>query len=98
MDALRGGALAPTRAGTYDPLVTDAAKKLLEEALKLPPDERALLGAEILDSVHDEPPEEVEAAWRDEIKRRIAEIESGQVELLDGEAVLRELRAKYQRG
>ncbi|MCC6877381.1 MAG: addiction module protein [Sandaracinaceae bacterium] len=43
------------------------------------------------------PAESIEAAWREEVARRLREIESGEVELLDAEAVLSALRAKYSR-
>lgn len=37
----------------------------------------------------------VEAAWDTEIRRRIAEIDSGEAVLFDGEEVMREMREKY---
>ena len=77
--------------------MSEAAKKLLEEALRLPAAERSRLGARLLESVHDEPAEVVETAWREEIQRRLEDVEEGRVELLDGDVVLRELRAKYPR-
>jgi hypothetical protein len=38
---------------------------------------------------------DVEAAWDTEIKRRIAEIDNGEVELLDFDEVMDEIREKY---
>jgi putative addiction module component (TIGR02574 family) len=77
----------------------DRARRLLEEALALPLEERAVLVLELEASLHEayEPPEQVEAAWREEIARRLQEIEAGTAELFDGETVLRELRARYPR-
>jgi len=37
----------------------------------------------------------VEAAWDTEIRRRIKEIENGEVECIDGEQVMREMREKF---
>ena len=37
---------------------------------------------------------EVDAAWRSEIRRRIDDIESGKVELLDADEVHAQIRAK----
>jgi len=37
---------------------------------------------------------EVDAAWRSEIRRRIDDIESGKVELLDADEVYAQIRAK----
>jgi hypothetical protein len=38
---------------------------------------------------------EIDAAWKDEIVRRVQSIEDGTAVLLDGEAVMRELKSKY---
>ena len=38
--------------------------------------------------------EEVDAAWRSELRRRIDDIESGKVELLDADEVHAQIRAK----
>lgn len=55
------------------------AADLLNRALTLPREERESLARELIASL-DEPfddPAEVEAAWRAEIERRVAEIEDG---------------------
>lgn len=68
--------------------------QLEQEAAKLSPTERAAL-IERLHSL-DEPQEpEIEAAWDAEISRRILEVESGDVQLLDGPGVIAELRKKH---
>lgn len=43
---------------------------LLDRALELPPRERAHLAYALLASLDDEPKQDVELAWRDEIERR----------------------------
>jgi putative addiction module component (TIGR02574 family) len=54
------------------------AKDLLGEALRLPPEARAALAGELIDSLDDaEPPDAVEAAWADEIRDRLAEYDAG---------------------
>lgn len=55
--------------------------KLLTEALKLSPEERAALAASLLDSLEESVDEDVEAAWAAEIARarRVRELESGAV-------------------
>lgn len=56
------------------------AHELLRAALKLPPEARAALAAELIESLDGaEPPEEIEAAWALEIRRRCAELDSGSV-------------------
>jgi putative addiction module component (TIGR02574 family) len=51
--------------------------KLLEEALKLSPEARAALATSLLESLDDAVDEGAEAAWAEEIGRRIRELDSG---------------------
>jgi putative addiction module component (TIGR02574 family) len=63
-------------------------KEIRELVLALPPNQRLLLADEIYESVEEgdaEDEAEVEAAWGDEIKRRLDEIDSGKVQLLSYE-------------
>lgn len=55
------------------------ARRLLDEAMKLPEQDRADLALRLLDSVG-KPAEEVERAWFEEAKRRLGEIERGEVQ------------------
>ncbi len=54
------------------------AKKLLNEALGLPPAEREALAGCLFDSLEAEDLD-AEAAWQAEIERRIAELDQGKV-------------------
>lgn len=63
---------------------------LEEEALKLSPEERALLADHLLASLG--PPREVEAAWAEEAERRLAEVESGRAPLVPLEQALARAR------
>jgi hypothetical protein len=72
-------------------------EKILEEALKLDPKDQALVVAELSHAESSAPPEEVEAAWRDEIARRLESIEDGTAEMIDGHEVSRRVRAEYKR-
>jgi putative addiction module component (TIGR02574 family) len=68
--------------------------ELLKKALALPPESRAALAGSLLESLDDEPADEgVEAAWNEEIKRRIEEIDSGKVQMIPYEEVRRRLAA-----
>lgn len=50
----------------------------------------------LVESLDDEPAEEgVEAAWDEEIKRRVDDIRSGRVRTIPGEQVLRELAEEF---
>ncbi len=53
--------------------------KLLEEALALPPEARAALAGSLLDSLDDSVDPGAEAAWEQEISRRLQELQSGKV-------------------
>lgn len=55
------------------------AAKLLEEALKLPPEARAALAGSLLDSLDDTVDEDAVSAWEEEIARRVHELDSGGV-------------------
>jgi putative addiction module component (TIGR02574 family) len=68
--------------------------ELLKKALALPPEARAALAGSLLESLDDEPADEgFEAAWNEEIKRRIEEIDSGKVQMIPYEEVRRRLAA-----
>ena len=71
-------------------------EKILEEALKLDPKDRALVVAELSRADSGATPEEVESAWREEIARRLRSIEDGTGEMLDGHEVSRRIRAEYK--
>lgn len=71
-----------------------AAKRVLDEALQLPADERAELVARLIDSLEDEPDEDPpEVAWQAEIERRVRELDEGTVETIRWEDVRRELES-----
>lgn len=69
------------------------------EALELSVRERARLAHCLLVSLDDEAddPAEVERAWEDEIRRRLAEVESGTAELIPAEQLFSELRVRKRR-
>jgi hypothetical protein len=59
--------------------------ELLKKALALPREARAALVGSLLESLHDESADEgVEAAWSEEIKRCIKELDSGKVSSFHG--------------
>ena len=61
--------------------MTQEATELLKRALALAEEERAELAGSLLESLDGPPddPEAVEAAWSEEIARRIEELDSGKV-------------------
>ncbi len=66
-------------------------KEIEQELLDLPQAERARLAHRLIVSLDEDVPadEGVEAAWLEEIKRRDAEIERGEVQLIPAEEVMR---------
>jgi putative addiction module component (TIGR02574 family) len=79
--------------------MTPQVSELLEKALELSTQERGLLAARLIDSLDDEPEEQgVEAAWGEEIKRRVDDIRSGRVKTIPGEQVLGRLKARLRNG
>ena len=51
----------------------------MEEALKLSPEARAALAASLLESLDEDVDEDAEAAWAEEIAKRIHELDTGVV-------------------
>lgn len=72
------------------------AKKILEEAMQLEPSTRAFIAETLLESLDFEEDFKVSQAWRDEIQRRCEQIDSGEVELIDSDTVMAELRKKHR--
>jgi putative addiction module component (TIGR02574 family) len=71
--------------------MSDPVDELSRKALALPPEERVRLAEELLATVQEVDPE-VEAAWDEEIKRRISEIDSGTAKLIPAAEVFAEVR------
>lgn len=67
--------------------------KITEIALGLTLNERARLLEAIEYSLLSEPQRAEQDAWFQEIERRVAEVEAGEVETIDGDQVMAEARA-----
>jgi putative addiction module component (TIGR02574 family) len=68
------------------------AEELSRKARTLPAEERARLAEELLASLSGAPDADVEAAWDEEIRRRLEEVESGRVQLVPAAEVFAEVR------
>ncbi|HEY2116305.1 MAG TPA: addiction module protein [Candidatus Angelobacter sp.] len=55
------------------------AGEILKEALALPPEARAALADYLWDSLDPEVDPDVEESWRREIRRRLVDLDSGEV-------------------
>jgi putative addiction module component (TIGR02574 family) len=79
--------------------LTPEVSELLEKALSLSEQERELVIDRLVGSLNNEPTGVgVEAAWDEEIKRRVDDIRSGRVKTIPGEQVLRELAEEFPDG
>jgi putative addiction module component (TIGR02574 family) len=72
--------------------MTEASKRVLDDALRLEPQERVALAHRLWESVDERQSEAIsdkewEAAWSDEIARRIEEADSGSVPSIPWEQV-----------
>lgn len=76
--------------------VTSTAKKILEQALALPEEEREALVDALAESL-DRAQDDLSDAWKAEIARRIEAVERGESKLIEGDEVEARLRAALRR-
>ena len=77
--------------------VTPQVSELLEKALALSSQDRGLLIDLLIATLDNGPAEEgVEAAWKEEIERRIEDVRSGRVKMIPAEQVLARARARLR--
>ena len=67
-------------------------EQIVAEARQLPRAQKSELFDLLLVESFSQPDPEIDAAWRVETRRRIAEIESGKIQGIPGEQVMAELR------
>jgi putative addiction module component (TIGR02574 family) len=78
-------------------MMTDEGSRILEVALKLSEAERIELAVLLSDSIGQESsPEEIQAAWIAEAKRRAAAIDRGELALVDADEMMAKLRARVR--
>ncbi len=65
----------------------ETADKILNKALKLPEEQRAVIAEKLFQSLQLNIDEEIENAWKEEIDKRLEEIELGKVNLIDWDDV-----------
>jgi hypothetical protein len=72
------------------------AKKILDDALALPEEDRVRVAERLLDSVPQQTAEEIERAWTEEAFRRAEALARGETAALDGEAAVAQLESKLR--
>ncbi|MBK0421094.1 addiction module protein [Leucobacter sp. CSA2] len=73
--------------------MTPKLTEYIAEGRSLSVDERELAAVALL-QISDDEQAQIDAAWRSELRRRIDDIESGKIELLDADEVHAQIRAK----
>jgi putative addiction module component (TIGR02574 family) len=61
---------------------TELTQELLNDAMRLPDEQRAALAAALIESLDPSVDEDAEAAWSVEIARRLREVETGEVKTI----------------
>ena len=92
----RDMAIQATNPG-YDGHMTQEADKLLKQTLALLEDRAALAGS-LISSLDTVIGASAEGAWRDEISRRIEELDSGKAKTISWDDVQRRIAAKLKNG
>jgi putative addiction module component (TIGR02574 family) len=73
-------------------------KQVFQEAVQLPEQDRATLAGLLIETLYPVSEPDAEAAWSEEIKRRLAQVDAGTVELISWEEVRAELFAQPNEG
>lgn len=77
--------------------MTRGARRVLDEALRLSPEEQALVLRELLARLDGEPDPDAEVEWAREIEHRASEARAGVPAAGDWESVCAELEAENRR-
>ena len=72
--------------------MTILAKKIAEDALLLPRDDRAELVDQLLQSLNVPTQIEINQLWVDESEKRVKEYDEGKITAIDGEQVFKKIR------
>ncbi len=71
--------------------------EILSAALSLSPGARAMLADHLLESLDSEDQKRIDVVWAEEAERRVKAIDEGRAELIPGDEVMAELRARVKR-
>jgi putative addiction module component (TIGR02574 family) len=71
--------------------------KVVTEALSLPPRSRARLAEKLLESLDEPRQREINKLWADEVEDRIDAYEKGEIKVISGKEVFRNLSTKRKR-
>lgn len=77
--------------------MTTEAERVLDAALKLPPREREQLVEALDQSLSEGTLEEIESAWVEEVRRRVAQIDSGEARPVSSQSTRRMMAEVLER-
>ncbi|HQZ81868.1 MAG TPA: addiction module protein [Pyrinomonadaceae bacterium] len=76
--------------------MTTQTAEIMDVVDSLPIDMKLELIDHLLESISPQK-NDIEEVWKDEVERRIDEVESGEVKLIPGEEVFARMRERYKR-
>lgn len=77
--------------------MAETIETLVSEAMQLPPDQRLTLAHRILSSVEPPASAQVDTAWDEEIRRRIARYDAGETKSIPASEVFAEVDQRLRR-
>jgi len=77
-------------------LMTTQSAEIMDVVDSLPIDMKLEIIDHLLESISPRK-DEVEEAWKEEVERRIDEVENGEVKLIPGEEVFAKMRERYKK-
>ncbi|MFN0121259.1 MAG: addiction module protein [Blastocatellia bacterium] len=69
-------------------------EEIISAALSLPPGTRAMPAQQLLESLDSDNQQSIDSLWAEEAEKRLREIDSGNVGLINGKDVLEKLRSR----
>jgi putative addiction module component (TIGR02574 family) len=77
--------------------MVELAKKIYEQALDLPIDDRLILIDKLLISTNLPTQNDIDQAWSKEVERRCQELDSGKARLIPGEEVFEKIKKRFSK-
>ncbi len=76
--------------------MTSLDEKMVDEALSLPSNLRAILIEKLIESLNLPKREDIDKLWAEEAEKRIADVDSGRVKPISGEQVFKEIHERLK--
>lgn len=76
--------------------MTNLDEKMVDEALSLPSNMRAILIEKLIESLNLPKREDIDKLWAEEAEKRIADVDSGRVKPISGEQVFKEIHKRLK--